>query len=185
MHATLIKLFVLGPYLMPEKGVVALFRHKVNWTKLKRQISSKVDLASPGASYAHVSPSDPSFTQLPIMAGHSSSGYYCNSCYSASDEDKEDPKPSVEDDNNFTLEDSVLANTLSISGHIYAKNCGEELAIVICNPITYRNFVMPINFGTEAHVFWMPTEWYQKIFLKPAIHRGKKKLCLYYAGQVC
>ncbi|KAJ7700953.1 hypothetical protein B0H16DRAFT_1902854 [Mycena metata] len=192
---------------MPEKGVVALFRREVDWMKLKRQLSSKVDLASPGASYGkfvthpqccarptgrrqtftpHISgPSDPLFTQLPIAAGHSSSGYYCNSCHSASDEDEEDPEPLVDDDENSTSEDSALAigsckftaesvNTLDISGQIYAKDRGKELAIVICNPITHQNFVMRINFGTEAHVFWMPTEWYQEIVSKPPVHRGKK-----------
>ncbi|KAJ7359970.1 hypothetical protein DFH08DRAFT_801726 [Mycena albidolilacea] len=99
------------------------------------------------------------------------------------EEDEEDPQSPLDVDDE--LEDSLpdtqvpkftakFVNTLRISGRIHAKARGKELIIAICNSDVGRNFLLRVNFGLEAHCFWIPTEWYKKIVSNPPVPRGKK-----------
>ncbi|KAF8157785.1 hypothetical protein BJ912DRAFT_1070069 [Pholiota molesta] len=61
-----------------------------------------------------------------------------------------------------------IINMLDISGRIYCTYCGKELAIGI------GEYIFRVNFGTEAHCFWIPTVQYQTITGRNMVSRGTK-----------
>ncbi|KAJ7185883.1 hypothetical protein C8R46DRAFT_1289221 [Mycena filopes] len=187
---------------MPEKGVICLYEREIRWEE--RQMSSKIDKTQETSFYGHFvthpdccarpngtrqtfiphpcGAGDLFFTPIP-SAPLSESGH-CPSCNSMvlDDGEEEDPVPTEHTDvgissktaTSSTKFNANAVNSLDISGRIYAKARGKELIVAICNSSTGRNFLLRVNFGLEAHCFWMPTEWYHRIVAQAPVQRGAK-----------
>ncbi|KAJ7017454.1 hypothetical protein C8F04DRAFT_1156071, partial [Mycena alexandri] len=129
------------------------------------------------------------FTPLSIAAALDS-GDYCKSCEDpyTEEEDEDDPESTNSIDLDNFLDDTPptsSATKLATACQVIEEedenddlaaphSRGKELVVAICNKTTRKNFILRINFGLEAHCFWMPTEWYREIVSKPPVPRGKK-----------
>ncbi|KAJ6628109.1 hypothetical protein B0H10DRAFT_1940662 [Mycena sp. CBHHK59/15] len=166
---------------MPESGVVNLNEREVGFEE--QQLPAKVRKDPKEKFYgefithpeccAHVSgerqtftvhdcpPSNPYFIQLPLHIAPvppktSEEAFYCVSCHRGHPDipkDKEKLKPQYP-----SIAPAQYINDLHITGRIHAKARGKELVVVICNQDTNENYAFRVNFGTEAHCFWIPSE---------------------------
>ncbi|KAJ7490481.1 hypothetical protein FB451DRAFT_1361348 [Mycena latifolia] len=152
----------------------------------------------------HVSdPSNPDFIPLPVSSPNPSKSkkkakefppYYCKPCHAPDSalwpycsSHSMNAVLSCSTSNASALSGvkhpAVFMNELSITGRIFPKARGKELIIAICNSQSRRNFVFRINFGPEAHCFWMPTAWYRQIVSQPPAHRGEKSYAFIIPGE--
>ncbi|KAL1749669.1 hypothetical protein FB107DRAFT_280447, partial [Schizophyllum commune] len=62
-------------------------------------------------------------------------------------------------------------NKLDICGHAYSIARGKELALIISNDVRDEHWIVRCHFGTEGHVFGLPTSDVRRIMDSPPVKR--------------
>ncbi|KAL1711781.1 hypothetical protein EV715DRAFT_297699 [Schizophyllum commune] len=68
------------------------------------------------------------------------------------------------------LAEDVL-NKLDICGHAYSIARGKEPALIISNNVRNEHWIVRYHFGTEGHIFGLPTTDIQHIMASPPVKR--------------